>query len=741
MRAPTIALLIFVSSAAAAETPDPCAATSAASDVQFTIALKDHGPVFEYGEIIPLALTFTSSTKNRYWADDRNYDRSGRLGIEQYCLEPDAPDPLATYFRTGAFMGGALGSERMLGSTPFIASAELNEYRSPGPGHYRLYAVTQRVWRTRDAGENANYERVDVPVRSNSIDFQVNAPNPAWQAEQLRNAVETLTGAGSPEDARAASRRLRFLNTKGSTKQLARLFGLKPEQFADANLMFGLYGSPYRQLALDSMHAELSVPEHPVTPQFLGTLVNLQIGSDPAWDWPQGLSDGEAQAFGERRQAHLDAVMSAEVQAAAEALPRKIGRARALTLHGLLTSGHLDSHLAEALRPLLAAAWPDLPAKAQGELIQFRWPLVAGPEMAPVLRKMMAEPSSDTTIHNAALKHLFEMDPAAGREAILRDLRSANAQPSPDVLALLPKEDIAPAVQPAVERIRRHENDRELDYQLIDRYADASFVGAVQAAYEERQGEWACAPQSAMLRYFLRVDPDLGAREVTAAMRERKDTGCYQYQLQELGAELPKLQQIAIDALDDADPEVARNAAEALQKWGGADAEPALWARLRRFHEEWAGQNEQLRSAPPYDDAGSRAVMLEVALASAIGMGANWICGPDKLARLHALVWTKQVAQQVEAWAGMWKQGAPVINPAWFPDDTLRFSVLQYDALNEEQLLAKVAQLPSGTHLTWQFYAPGQISPPVSLEKQEAVYQRVRTAAAQHGLVIARRDC
>ena len=41
--------------------------------------------------------------------------------------------------------------------------------------------------------------------------------------------------------------------------------------------MFGLYGSPYRQLAIDSMHAELVVPDHAITNEFLGTLVNLQV--------------------------------------------------------------------------------------------------------------------------------------------------------------------------------------------------------------------------------------------------------------------------------------------------------------------------------------------------------------------------------------------------------------------------------------------------------------------------------
>ncbi len=48
-----------------AEQKDPCSRTSSVSDVQFTISTKDGRTVFEEGEIIPLVLSFTSTTKGR----------------------------------------------------------------------------------------------------------------------------------------------------------------------------------------------------------------------------------------------------------------------------------------------------------------------------------------------------------------------------------------------------------------------------------------------------------------------------------------------------------------------------------------------------------------------------------------------------------------------------------------------------------------------------------------------------
>ena len=54
---------------------DPCRETSSTPDVRFALALKDDRAVFQEGEIIPLVLSFSSTAKNRYWADVRIYDR------------------------------------------------------------------------------------------------------------------------------------------------------------------------------------------------------------------------------------------------------------------------------------------------------------------------------------------------------------------------------------------------------------------------------------------------------------------------------------------------------------------------------------------------------------------------------------------------------------------------------------------------------------------------------------------
>jgi hypothetical protein len=65
--------------------------------------------------------------------------------------------------------------------------------------------------------------------------------------------------------------------------------------------------------------------------------------------------------------------------------------------------------------------------------------------------------------------------------------------------------------------------------------------------------------------------------------------------LQNLGKSLPNVGQVAISTVDDEDLEVANDAALALRRWRTAKAEPPLWARLQRFHEQWKNREGELR--------------------------------------------------------------------------------------------------------------------------------------------------
>ncbi len=70
----------------------------------------------------------------------------------------------------------------------------------------------------------------------------------------------------------------------------------------------------------------------------------------------------------------------------------------------------------------------------------------------------------------------------------------------------------------------------------------------------------------------------------------------------------------------------------------------------------------------------------------------------------------------------------------------MSFGVLQYSNLDEQQFRAKLSQLPRGMKLYFQIWKPGQISPPVSMERQEAVFQGLRSYAAQFAVTIEKKS-
>ena len=737
--------LLFVGKAAFGSPPDPCSLSSTATDATVTIAMTDGRTSFREGEVIPLVLSFTSTADKRYWADNRNYDRSGRLSIESYCVETPARDPLADYFRAGAFMGGGLGNTQQLSDKPFTATAELNEWRQPAPGHYRLYVVSYRVWRPPDPGEATPYGRVSLTLRSNTIEFEIVTVDSDWRNKQLQDGTAAYQNAADDEQ-RKAARKLRFLNTKASAETLAKMFWGLNDQPGGWDLMFGLFGSPYHAEATASMQREINNPDHPITQDFLHTLTKLQINADTSWDPPayDSAHPEVSQEYWRKRQTHEHELMQVAIATTVAALPQKTGRARSLTVQALAESSDLlDGSTASQIRKQLIAAWGDLPEKTKQELIQYRWPLIAGPDMLPILRDFVSRPAPlfrtmDAMARDAAIQHIYELSAGEGRSLILRDLRDSRAQPSISLVKLLTPDELRPIVQEAVGRIEKSDA-RELDYHLVELYGDASALAGMKTVFNNHVGQWACDPQTALLRYFLTLEPEFGVKAVEASLAARKVTGCYHFLLQELGDALPKVEPLAISALDDTDLEVANDAALALGHWGTASAEAALWARLKRFHQQWQVREGELRATPPYTDPIARATALESTLVNSIATGTNWICGPEKLAQLSALASPRQQIQ-VATWSKEWAQGQALILPNWYPEGRLSFGVLQYSNLDEQQFRAKLSQMPPGMKLYFQIWKPGQISPPVSMEKQEAVFEALHSHAAQFEVGIEKKS-
>lgn len=229
--------------------------------------------------------------------------------------------------------------------------------------------------------------------------------------------------------------------------------------------MFGLFGSPYRVEAIAAIQREINDPGHPITEDFLHTLTKLQINADSAWA-PPAFDPAHpivSEEYWAKRQAHERELMRAATAATTAALPQKTGNARALTIRALAESSDLlSAATASQMRKQLIAVWGDLPERIKLELIQYRWPLIAGPEMLPILKEFVSGPAppfrtEPAMARDAALKHIFDLNPDEGRALILRDLRDPKAQPSISLVKLLSAEELRLIVREATARIEKND--------------------------------------------------------------------------------------------------------------------------------------------------------------------------------------------------------------------------------------------------------------------------------------------
>jgi len=273
-----------------AQERDPCSSVlSGPTDVKLVLSLKDGQTAYSEGEIIPLELAFASSSKNHFLSL-RNYDRSGRLDEELFCLTPEARDPLADYFDSGIFgmfLGGGLSAmPRELNAVPYKISEDLNEWKSLPPGSYTLFVVSYRI----KAPPGQQVQIATQPVVSNKVRFQVTPAAPEWQETELAGILARLDAdyskVSTTEFVKAtetAERALRFLGSEAATRELARRFWTHDMRDHGWNFKAGLIGSAHRAAAIEELERAVHDTKHPATRNMLETLALLEIMSDPSY--------------------------------------------------------------------------------------------------------------------------------------------------------------------------------------------------------------------------------------------------------------------------------------------------------------------------------------------------------------------------------------------------------------------------------------------------------------------------
>jgi hypothetical protein len=727
MKALLLASLFFVFSSALLAQEE--------NNVSLTIRFANDTSQFRAGEIIPVELAFRSTVPNQYDFECRNYDRSGRLNMEQFHVTPTGRDPLAQYFSEGGpWMMGGLGGPRELTSDPQTLREDLNEWVAlDQPGHYTLSVTSRRVSR-RVIGKNEIVE-----VRSNPLEFDVVASDQAWQHQAFASAVAALRlGSSTRGERDAALRVLRFLDSPESVRELVRLLGTDPQ--ASLSSVLGLAGSRYQSLAIRELEGQMSAPDIALTGSYLSILAKLkfQQENDPFPPYPKDDTD-EQRAWMERRRSRdksFGELQDRIYDKAATLVRIKQGVAKAETVETLLlrsSPSGIPSELPASLSgEEVASAFVNLPPEQQLFLLRTSWNRMQAPEMVASLKSLTQDLQiKNETLRDLAFKRLYELSPKEATPLFLEEIRNPRVTDgiyavTGATLGMLPNETLPEFDQLLTDRLEKNKSGMPgLDAQLIGRYASKAVFPQVKSIYENHLGRWPCVTEDGFFVYFLRVDPDFGVKTLAQSGGFCLNQAFANVaKMNRWGEVEPRL----IGRLNDADLWHARDAAETLAKYGSPKAEEAMWERLRQFHMQWEARGDELSIRPGMKKDANEAVGFQFGLVEALGGAQAWLLTDDQVTELENFTLGGE-KENVKHWH--WSSPVGITVNCTGPQMIINFTG-RYFATDVSSMRNKLAQYPNGTKFMVRFFC--------SQEEKATVLGAINEIAAEHNFEIAQAE-
>jgi hypothetical protein len=691
----------------------PLLASSEDAAPQLQVRTAEGRALYRVGERISLSLSFTGPENKRFETNMASYDRSGRMTYEEFHVAPASGwvDPLNVYFGSSSgYIGGGLSGFALLSAKPTVVNLNLNEWvRFDQPGTYTIVVVSHRVSDI-STGRSGSLGAQSLGLTSNPIQLRIIPATKAWEKAKLSsilNELEENSNATGPEpdSLKVAIADLRFLGTAAAARLMAQHLR-EDEPVLMYECALGLDGlrEKLRPIALAAMDRLIDDPDFPVSSWFLNTMSVLQ------------LSDADPAEQREERARFTDADWAVALQA----LPAKEGKARAVTVQTLSSSQprQISPQQKAELGGILAASLKDLPAEKQVAELQYDWDVLRSAGLLPTLELLakipLENPGSNemngyTTrgLKSAALQRWFELDPESAHEEALRQIGSPNPSLTADSLAFLPREKLPQFESLWVDALMATDDyQRETVFaSLMAQFGTGSAVAEVQEKANAKVGEWACAPQGAALAYLVEFDPVSARPLVERAVRERGKgkTACNRSVFQDISlyATDPILTDVALEALDDPDPEVTMDALIYLMSYGDKSVEQPVWNRYVEWSEKWRRNAEVLESREAGSTENWDGVAVGENLVRALIENQGWLATPGSISRVLELCVAEQVCTESERIADQSKAGPePYPVSAYRSGRNESYHVAQYNPTSLELLEEKIAQFPRGTRFS-----------------------------------------
>ena len=670
---------------------------------------------FHLGEIIPVELTFSSPERRTYpIGEDCRPNQSYQYHVPPEFVDRGVELDAALMLDLGGNCHGGHG-EVDPGEKPLVVKQVLNErFRMDTPGKYQI---------------SVSSDRLGFSIDSSTVVLEILPSDPAWEESELKRGISMTAVRGAPAWEEGC-RILRFLGTQAAEVQMAR-------QEAGPNrceFEFALISAKYRKPVLDELERGLVDPNVEISLNYLRALAFLSLYEQhPQW-YPTGKQNAAPYEptsglwMQQRGVPQAEEIRYARLLAAS--LPTKTPEARALSLETLVYLGNsfgveVPEDLRLALQQQMPGSLDKLPDLSRGYVLLHAWEEIKSPAMLAALEDLV-EGAGSFGPDGIALRRLYELSPEEARPVILGQLSSFEPRVGVQTLSILPERELPELDSIMLHRLMAAQNDGALEASagLLQRYASPAIADRVRPWFEERIGRMWCGAEANLIAYFLRIAPNDGTEMLREVMRTDWP-GCLALRRLAETRISPEVQQVALEALDDARPAIVQEALEVLECHGSIASREPMLEHFRQWHSSWGSREKELEGPMGRDQTGVEGWYIQ-----ALGRAQGWLSSIDDWRSLRDLCVTQSCRERAQQEINNLASAPPYISFGFAEpvgrEFSEQFGLTSCGSGGVNGLKEKMAQYPMGT--VFMLDTRGKQSVQV-----QRVYDELNPWMAEHG--------
>jgi hypothetical protein len=622
----------------------------ASQDVGFRISLVDGKTVYRTGEPITLVLSYTS-------------DKPG-YAVETY-YSPLFDDVFITpteglypwlYRVNRLYSYDDVIVRKPLSAAPVIINLTVNNLvRFDHPGKYKVKVATRRVW---GGSAEPGTGRKPSPILSNELEFEIKEMSSPEEQAEVEKITQLMDSAKTLPQYQKFKLQFDYLTGDISTAEKVRRF-LKPPVFGGVGWLdsgIGLNIARNKKLAVELLEAAFRDPTREIHENLIGEIIHLRLMMEDEAQPSQAKNYYELGKERAPRIAELQKQYDAELL---ESLPRRTESNKILTSYRIFTALSKDDTSSAAFittKPIVMAAFDNLPHYQQSTLLDRYWDKIKTPALIPSLVKILSTPEPVPNWSNRpnALKRLIELDQKLARPFVVAEMGNFLSGINVDILAALDAEYLPEADMALLAAIKQAAplKTKNRDYQILytknllaARYATAKIYKELMEVYKSSEKGWLEDSRGALLAYFTKHNAAEGIRlidERISKLGEEADSNIF-YSITKMG--FPQgLEKYLQKRLATDIPGAVDNAAYRLAKYGGKKNRKLIEEHHARWLQEWKERGAELDD-PKTDRKIRRQSMVQINLIESLINAKSWKLSEMEIKQLKLACITQHCRQ------------------------------------------------------------------------------------------------